>query len=399
MNRVVFVNRFYWPEEPATAQLLADLAGALAAAGRRVRVLASNPGGAGRPAREQHEGVEIVRLRSPRFGGRGRVAKAASWAGFALAALWWVTCHTRRGDTVVLLTDPPLLAAVAGPLARARGARVVHWVQDIYPELPLALGARGLGWLRAVRDRAWRRADACVAPGTDMAAFIRDRGVSVAAIHVIANWAPLGLAPADDHVRAGQRRAWGVADRFVVAYSGNLGRVHDLEPVLGLAAALQAEPAFVFLFIGDGAQRPPLEELARARALTNVRFLPPVPRPALAAGLAAADVQLVTLRAACTQLVFPSKLAGAAAAGRPVLFIGPPDCEPARLVATGGFGASFARDATAAMADTLRAWQAAPAVRAALGRAAETFAAREAGLAPAVARWEALLAALDQPAG
>jgi glycosyltransferase involved in cell wall biosynthesis len=343
--------------------------------------------------------VEIRRLRSPRAGGNGKLAKVFNWAAFALAALWGLARVARRGDTVVLLTDPPLLAVVAAPLVRARGARVVHWVQDIYPELPLALGARGVGWLRVPRDRAWRQADACVTPGADMAAFVRSRGVPAAATLVIPNWAPRGLEPAGAAETASQRRAWGVDDRFVVAYSGNLGRVHDLEPVLNLAAALQADRDFIFLFIGGGAQRPGLEELARRHCLANVRFLPAVPRARLAAGLSAADVQLVTLRAGCERHVFPSKLVGAAAAGRPVLFIGPTDCEPAKLVAAGGFGAAFDRDATAAMADTLRAWRDDPGNRAALGRAAVAFATRDAGFAGAVALWQALLATLDQPPG
>ena len=41
--RLVFVNRFYWPDEPATAQLLADLAEALARRGFAVTVIASRP--------------------------------------------------------------------------------------------------------------------------------------------------------------------------------------------------------------------------------------------------------------------------------------------------------------------------------------------------------------------
>jgi colanic acid biosynthesis glycosyl transferase WcaI len=395
MSRVTFLNRFYWPEEPATAQLLADLAETLAADGRAVRVLASHPGGGAADTEVRH-GVEIVRARSLRVGGRGKISKALSWAAFFAAALRRVSRDTRPGDTLVLLTDPPLLAALAGPRAQARGARVVHWVQDIYPDLAQALGAgRGLGWLRDPRDRAWRMADAIVSPGEDMAALIRSRGATAERVHTIPNWAPRGLAAAPEAEIAAQRREWGVENRFVVAYSGNLGRVHDLEPILALADALRGEPEFAFVFIGDGAQRPRLEELARARRLANVRFLPPAPRVRLAASLSAADAHLVTLRADCASFVFPSKLAGAAAVGRPVLFLGPPDCEPARLVAGGKFGAAFARDAVAAAAGTLRTWRADPAARAALGRAALDHAGREAGLASAVNRWQGLLATLD----
>jgi len=392
MSRVVFLNRFYWPEEPATAQLLADLAEALAADGRAVRVLASHPGGGAADTEIRH-GVEIVRARSLRVGGRGKFSKALSWAAFFAAALRRVARDTRPGDTLVLLTDPPLLAALAGPRAQARGARVVHWVQDIYPDLAQALGAgRGLGWLRGPRDRAWRRADAIVTPGEDMAALVRSRGVAAERVHAIPNWAPRGLATAPEAEIAAQRHEWGAGEQFVVAYSGNLGRVHDLEPILDLADALRGEPAFAFHFIGDGAQRPRLELIARQRGLTNVRFLPPAPRARLAASLSAADAHLVTLRADCASFVFPSKLAGATAVGRPVLFLGPPDCEPARLVTRGNFGAAFARDAVAATAATLRAWRADPAARAALGRAARAFAERAASFEHVVTRWKDLLA-------
>ena len=394
MNRVVFLNRFYWPEEPATAQLLTDLAEGLAAGGRPVLVLTSPPAAAPRATRETHRGVNIRRVRCPRLGGRGALARAFDWAAFGLGALWRVGRDVGRGDTLVLLTDPPLLAALAAPLARLRGARVVHWVQDIYPELPLALGARGLGWLRLPRDRAWRRADAAVVLGADMAALLRARGVTEARIHISPNWAPAGLAPASAAAVSARHAAWGVADRFVVAYSGNLGRVHDLDPVLELAAALRTDPGFVFLFIGDGAQRPRLEALAASRGLDNVRFLPHQPRDQLAASLGAADVHLVTLRAGCEQLVFPSKLYGIAAAARPVLFLGPPACEFARQVEAGGFGRAFARDAIGPMAQTLRAWREDPAGLAALGQAAAAFDVANGRAGRAVRDWQGLLAGL-----
>src|SRR5471032_322970 len=58
VGRLIFINRFYWPDEPATAQLLADLAEALSAAGRDVTVIASNPDAARVPHRENYRGVQ-----------------------------------------------------------------------------------------------------------------------------------------------------------------------------------------------------------------------------------------------------------------------------------------------------------------------------------------------------
>ena len=70
-RRVVFVNRFYWPDHSATAQMLTDLAVELAARGWPVTVIASRlryDGGDLLPRRETHAGVTIERVTTSRFG-------------------------------------------------------------------------------------------------------------------------------------------------------------------------------------------------------------------------------------------------------------------------------------------------------------------------------------------
>ncbi len=390
MPRLFFINRFYWPDEPATAQLLTDLAEALAARGRRVTVITSRPAGA--PARETRRGVQIERVGPRRHPGKGLAAKAANFAVFLAAACWRLARLARGGDAIVALTDPPLIGVGAAVVARARGARLFHWTQDIYPEIALALS--GAGWLRLLRplrDAAWRRAEACVTLGRDMAAAFTAAGVPAGRIQVVPNWAPAGVGPADPAAAGALRRSWGLEGKFVVAYSGNLGRVHDLGPVLAAAELLRGEPEIAFAFIGDGGARPALEAEVRRRGLAQVRFFPAQPRDQLATVLAAGDVHLVTLRADCARLVFPSKLYGIAAVGRPVVFVGPAGCEPARLVTGHGFGWAFASGEMPALAERLRALRAAPAERAAAGAAARRFASESGGPEAAAGAWNRLL--------
>jgi hypothetical protein len=387
---LIFINRFYWPDEPATAQLLTDLAEALAATGERVAVIASQSGRDAAPGEEMRRGVRILRVHSTRWGEKNLAGRALDFAAFSLGALVRLARVARRGDTVVVMTDPPLLAIFAAGLARWCGARVVYWVQDIYPELAVALtGAKWLRILRPLRDRAWRRADACVALGDDMAAFLAGRGVGK--IAVVPNWAPTGLAPMPPEAADALREAWGLRGKFIAAYSGNLGRVHDLMPLLDAAAALQAETGIVFVFIGGGAQRAALESTVQKRGLGNVRFFPAQPRARLAETLALGDVHFVTLRPGCEQLVFPSKLHGIAAVGRPVLFVGPRDCALARLVTGHGMGASFTRDETGLLAEAIRSLRGEPARQRAWSGAAEKFHREAGGLERAVADWRKIL--------
>ncbi len=391
-TRIVFVNRFYWPDEPATGQLLTDLAESLAAAGLRIAVVTSHPGDAAVPLRETRRSVEIIRVRGSRLGKKSLPKRALDFATFLLGARRELARLARPGDTVVALTDPPLLGAALAGLARRKKLRLIHWVQDVFPEVAMAAGHGFTAPFRGWRDRAWRGADACVVLGTDMAALVRTRGVPESRIHIIPNWAPEGLAPLP--VEAGQslRERWGLQAKLVVVYSGNLGRVHDFSAIAPLAASLREDTDIAFVFIGDGARRAALETEVRAQGLTSVHFKPAQPRDQLAETLALGDVHLVTLRAGCEDLVFPSKLYGIAAVGRPVIFIGPRECEVARLVEARRFGRAFANTEIPSLAGALRTLRDDPAQRAALAAAAADFSRQEGRLAYAATRWQALLA-------
>lgn len=395
--RITFVNRFYSPDTPATGQLLTDLATALAAHGHSVSVITSRPAGNTVPAGETDRGVTIVRVRSLRRGDGSIAGKAIAFAAFAVGASWRLWRKARRGDVIVAMTDPPLLGMVAALIAEIRGARVVHWIQDIYPEVAVAVtGHRWLSWIRPARNAAWQNAERCVVLGAEMAEVAADARVPRTRIAAIPNWPPAGLAPVpptDSSVLA-LRRTWDLDRKFVVGYSGNLGRVHDLGPVVNAAATLASDSRITFVLIGTGAQSVTIADEVRRRALTNVRFFPPQPRDQLAVTLGAADVHLVTLRPGCERYVFPSKLYGIAAVGRPVLFIGPLDCELARLVRTHELGLVVDRDDPAAIASAVRLLVADPDYRGKLSTNAARFGAAH-RVEVAVDRWQRLLGELE----
>ena len=395
MARVIFVNRFYWPDETATGQLLTDLAEALVEHGHAVTVIASRPGPSRHSGVTERHGVRVVHVGSSRMSHGNLGSKALDFGTFFFGACWTLLRHARRDTIVVAMTDPPLIGVGAWLVARLRGARLLQWVQDIYPELAVELA--GQSWLRALRplrNAAWRGADHCVTLGTDMAARLRAAKVADDRRSVIPNWAPKGVSPAAPDTVNELRAAWELAGKFVVAYSGNLGRVHDLDALLGLADALRERTDIRFVVVGGGAQRSRIEASAAHRRLPNIAFHPPQPRARLAAALGLADVHLVTLRAGCEDLVFPSKLYGIAAIGRPVIFIGPEDCEVARAVTGGGFGFAARREDIASLAAAIRRLADAPAERSPLAAAALRFAAAHDGKT-AAARWSDLLTRVE----
>lgn len=398
--RVVFINRFYWPDSQATAQLLTDLAGALPAKDCEVVVITGRPDGVLPPALPGAANVRVRRVHSTHLGKHNLLVHGLDHLTYTVGALWVLMLTLRRGDLLVVMTDPPLFHVLAWPIAKLRRSRLINWVQDIYPEVAVLLtGRRAFGWLRPLRDWAWRHSAACVTLGRDMGELILAAGVAPSQLHLVPNWAPEGLVALDHAAAARLRAEWDLTGRFVVGYFGNLGRVHDLDAIVELAAATQAEPDIVFMIVGAGAQRARLEQGVRQRQLRNVHFHPSQPRERRSEILALADVHLVTLRPGCERVVFPSKLYGICAAARPVFFVGPPDSEIADLIRGCGLGLVHSRAGLDAAAAALQRLRQDPAAAAAFGRAGRTFYLTRGCLGPAVARWREILVATSHPAG
>ena len=135
-------------------------------------------------------------------------------------------------------------------------------------------------------------------------------------MHTVFNWADT------DEIRPGERinsfrREAGLSDEFVVLFAGTMGLSQGLSVVVETARLLANEPGLVFLLVGDGIEREPLER--QAAGLPNVRFLPMQQKERYPEVLAAADGCLVTLRPEVSTPTVPSKIATIMSAGRPIL--------------------------------------------------------------------------------
>jgi glycosyltransferase involved in cell wall biosynthesis len=360
---VTFVNRYFHPDESATSQLLSDLCFGLAQQGFEVRVITSRQRydhpRARLPRREVIQGVRVQRVWSTRFGRAGLIGRAMDYATFYLSCAAALILHLRCGDTVVAKTDPPLLSIVAMCAARFKGARLVNWLQDIFPEVATQLGANPLppwldGRIRRLRDRSLAAARVNVVLGERMRGLLQARGIARSRIAVIENWSDAGDAPPMSAGSSRLRASMDLGSAFIAAYSGNLGRAHEFETLLGAARLLRHDRHIKFLVIGGGAGLAPLKQAVLHEGLDSFRFAGYQPRAALADSLAAADVHLVSLRPALEGLIVPSKFYGILAAGRPAVFVGAADGELAGIIREEGVGLAVTVGDAEALARGLR---------------------------------------------
>jgi colanic acid biosynthesis glycosyl transferase WcaI len=397
---IVFVNRYFYPDQSATSQMLTDLARGLAAAGFSVHVVTSrqlyNDPGTRLTADEMLFGVHVHRVATTRFG-RGRLAgRAMDYASFYAACAAMLIRLLRRGDVLVAKTDPPMLSILAAPIARIRRASLVNWHQDVFPEAASRIGVNPLpAWLdeylRRLRDASLRAATMNVSISGRMQAYLATRGIPQAKLCVIENWADGDAIRSKPTSASSLRARLDLADRFVVCYSGNLGRAHEFDTLLGAAEALRDDPAFVFLIVGGGAKTAALKQGVAARSLGNFRFLPYQPRETLDDSLAAADVHLVSLLPGLEGFVMPSKLYGILAAGRALIFVGDSDGDIARIVAGAQCGRLVSVGDSAALAEVLRNLRAHPETLATMGARSRQLLSERYAMRHAIARWIALL--------
>ena len=198
---------------------------------------------------------------------------------------------------------------------------MIFYCQDIFPEVAALLADFHSPVVNGILDRLnrflLRRARRIIALGDTMAGrLIEGKGADPSRITVIANWADTTAIVPSDKANAFAVQH-GLVDRFVVLHAGNIGMSQNLDVVIDAAERLRSRPDIVVLFIGDGNRRAALEEMAAARGLSNVLFLPFQPRDQLRWTYASSDLCLVSLKPGLAGYIVPSKLYPILAAGRP----------------------------------------------------------------------------------
>lgn len=336
---LLFVNQHYTPDVAATGQCLADLAEHLVREGYDVEVMASRTryasGQVSAPARETVNGVRVNRLSATGFGRKTHLGRIADYASFYAKVLGALLTGPRY-DGVVFLTTPPLISLVGRIVRLLRGQRYGIWSMDLHPEAEVAAGmlreksvsARLLSWLDGL---AYRGADFVVDLGAYMQKRVLAKGVEPSRARTVHIWGGKSEA-----VVAGETNPltehFGLADKFVVMYSGNAGIVHDFGAVFEAMRVLRDDPRVFFLFVGNGPRRADVEAFAERARLTNFAYHDYVPRHMLRHSLSVANVHLISLRSEFVGISVPSKLYGAMASARPILFVGPTQCETADAI-------------------------------------------------------------------
>lgn len=367
-TRILFLNQFVPPDPAPTARLLGEVAEELRRRGRETSLVG-----------------DVVDYR----GGKTLCGSRALREALSLLRLLVRVLAAPRAGTIVVLTSPPMVPVIAWiARIRHRGARLVHWAMDLYPDVAVALGEVREGSrlhriTTALMRRVYRACDLVVVLDREMAERI---GPLSRRTRIEPPWPPestrLDPAERDESARDGAE-----GRPFTWLYSGNLGRAHEWRTLLEAQARLEAAGREVDLvFQGGGAERGAAMAAAAERGLTRCHWRDYAREEDLIATLLGADALVATQRPETAGCLWPSKLALAVCTGRPVLWVGGRDGGVAEWLRGQGHFACAPGDA-ASLAGAIEALASAPAARWSEGHVAERVeAARRGGIAR-VADW------------
>jgi glycosyltransferase involved in cell wall biosynthesis len=168
--------------------------------------------------------------------------------------------------------------------------------------------------------------DRVVVLGTCMRKVLEQN--SVKALRVIGPWAddPKIINLSTSAARAKN----GFPEKFTIAYRGYAGYWHEFDAILEAISRIISSNSMQFVFAGVG---PGIDRVAAEKEKNgwlSVLLKGWVPRSELGSLPQCAELHLVSLKNSMLGTCVPSKTYGAFAYGRPVIFLGPKECQAAQ---------------------------------------------------------------------
>ena len=297
---------------------------------------------------------------APLYDRRSRLHRVFSWLAYSFYVTPYVL-FARRGDVLLLVSNPPILAPWVWLLTRFRKVPYAVLIYDIYPDVLMKTGALKSEGLLArfwitVNRLAYGNAQAVITIGSRMAKVIEEQIGCKGGSHVFVTplWADVEtLRPlskdenpiASDYVQPG---------KTIVLYSGNMGASHDVSSILEAARLLRNDSDLFFLLIGGGERFKYAQEFAENNNLQNLKVLPWQSVDKVRFTLPLGDIALVALDEGMEDLMVPSKSFSYMAAGCGLVAIANEPSELSDLLSRGSFGICVAPRNPQALAEAIR---------------------------------------------
>jgi colanic acid biosynthesis glycosyl transferase WcaI len=363
--RILLLTQYYAPEVGAPQVRLRAVVNEFTRRGHEVEVITAFPSyPVGRVfdgyrrrllMSEEIDGIRVLRSWTYASQGRG-IKRLLGYLSFTITSV--ASLFRARKPDLIFIESPPLFLTVPGLLyARLRRCQSVVNVADLWPDAAIDVGAlkadsRFARLAGRLERWAYRQATTVNAVTEGIGRELADGRVDPESIRFFPN----GVDTEAFRPDAGDPalvESLGLPSDKLVVYTGNIGLSQGLASVVrAMELVSERDPDVVLGLIGDGSDRPAMQELTSELGIDNVRFIDPVAPEMIARILPVASAAIVSLADLPTNVdARPSKIFPAMASACPIVFAGL--SEGSRLVVRAGAGVEVANGDLKAIADAV----------------------------------------------
>ncbi|MGK7931002.1 MAG: glycosyltransferase family 4 protein [Microcystaceae cyanobacterium] len=403
---IFILTELYYPEQTSTGYYLTHIAEALAQK-REIVVITSLATSAfvplaNYPECETKNKVKILRCGGTSFDKNNLLGRIIN--GLTRSFLIWLKALKlcKKNDTLIVVTNPPLLPFIGLLLKWIKGIRLVTLIHDLYPEVLIATRLWKSNSLKVKVSQQFNRllyqqSTQIITLGRDMSKRIYNylNNKSTKQVTTISHWADLDDIypyPKENNFFLKQLN---LTDKFILLYSGNIGRTHDIESIVEVATHLKTYPNYHFIIAGTGYKKQWLSQTIQTAQLNNITLLDPFPREELNTLLNACDVAIISLIPNMEGVSVPSRIYNHIAAGKPLITLTDTSSEIAMLVTEHQIGWVVKPTDTKGLLKVIKLARKSPECCALMGRNAVKVAQTHFTLKQTIDAYQALLSKLE----
>ena len=364
---VLVVTQYYWPE----SFRITEVVKALNDEGCKVCVLTGQPNypdGVSfcgyrwwKSGKEICDGIEVFRVPLLPRGNGSAFRLVMNYLSFIIFASIFAPffLRGRKVDRIFVFGVSPILQAIPAIfLAKIKSAKIITWVQDLWPETLRTTGFVRNAWLLKAVERVvrwiYRNNDLLLVQSCAFIDSVKKMAGTTPVIYhpnpgdfAFSSAIPINHCPIEFGLK------------FSVVFAGNLGTVQSIGTILDAAELLRGENVEIF-FIGSGSRSEWLNEEVIRRQLDNVKLPGRFPVKTMPVIMSKSSVLLVSLvRSEVMSKIIPSKIQAYLAAGRPI--IASLDGEGARIVLDAQAGITCPAEDASALSSAIRMLERMPA--------------------------------------
>lgn len=276
--KILYIHQYFvTPQEPGATRSY-WISKELVKRGHHVTVITGNSESKHEPGRFDRDGIDVIYVNNYYNNTQTKIQKVWSFIKFIFQSIK-VAAKEEKVDLVYATSTPLTIGAIALALRAIKGWRYVFEVRDLWPEFPIQVGAVSnpvLIWLlRKFEKRIYKRSEHVVALSPGMQEGVIKAGTPVEKTSMIPNMSkPDIFYPHEVNMDIVKQFEIDLT-KFNVIHFGMLAVANGLEYIVKAAIELKkrGDESIQFLFMGEGAMQPMLEEMVKENDLHNVRFL------------------------------------------------------------------------------------------------------------------------------